>query len=75
MPTFTVLWLADLNGTTAGVNGADYSLLHAAYDPLTSKPGNVADITGSTLGVPDNFVNGADYSLLHAEYNNSYSVL
>lgn len=45
------------------VNGADYSLLHAAYSVSVAKPGNVADING------DDYVNGGDYSFLHAEYN------
>lgn len=63
-----VTFPADIsNGTcTTGthcVNGADYSLLHAAYSVSVAKPGNVADING------DDYVNGGDYSFLHAEYN------
>lgn len=65
VPPFVIIWPADLNGVT-GVDGADYSLLHASYNPFIPQPGNVADINA------DNYVNGSDYSFLHAEYGKPY---
>jgi hypothetical protein len=50
------------SGHTHCIDGADYSLLHAAYAPGVVKAGNAADITADT------YVDGADYSVLHAEY-------
>lgn len=66
IPQFIILWPADLDGTSNGVDGADYSILHANYNPFTAQPGNAADINGDT------YVNGADYSFLHAQYGRSY---